>query len=89
MGDMNCPFTFIENTISTLAEQGIKLKDTCTTSFQGTFHWWTGFAFFRLDYIFIDPDYEVKEYTILKKDFNGKYPSDHYPIIVQFAPLTK
>lgn len=34
-----------------------------------------------IDYIFVSDDFEVLESHIDTKDFEGQYPSDHYPII--------
>ena len=34
----------------------------------------------HLDYIFVSEECEVAEVEILKKHYNGQFPSDHYPI---------
>lgn len=38
----------------------------------------------RIDWILITPGIEVKEIEIIKDTFNGRYPSDHFPV---FATL--
>ncbi len=34
-----------------------------------------------IDYIFVSPDFDVVSAKILRDTVNGKYPSDHYPVI--------
>jgi len=36
----------------------------------------------RIDHIFVTKQFKVKRYGILTNTFNGKLPSDHYPIVV-------
>ena len=36
----------------------------------------------RIDHIFITPGFEVKRYGILTDSYNGKFPSDHFPVMV-------
>jgi len=38
----------------------------------------------RIDWILITPGIEVKEIEVIKNTFNGRYPSDHFPV---FATL--
>lgn len=44
---------------------------------------------FHLDYIFLSPQFEIKETQILKTPQDGRYPSDHYPLYseVELTPL--
>ncbi|MDB5157502.1 MAG: endonuclease [Mucilaginibacter sp.] len=35
----------------------------------------------RIDHIFVTKDFNVKRYAILTNTFNGRLPSDHYPVI--------
>lgn len=37
----------------------------------------------RIDMIFVTPQLEVSDYDILIDDYNGKLPSDHYPVRVK------
>lgn len=36
---------------------------------------------FHIDYIFVSEELEIVDVDILSDSFNGKYPSDHFPII--------
>ena len=35
----------------------------------------------HIDYIFVSEDLEIVDVDIVKDNINGKYPSDHYPLI--------
>jgi endonuclease/exonuclease/phosphatase family metal-dependent hydrolase len=35
----------------------------------------------RIDYIFVNNIIEVLEHHIIKEKFNGRYPSDHFPVL--------
>lgn len=37
----------------------------------------------RIDHIFLTSQFEVKRYGILTNTYNGRYPSDHFPVMVQ------
>ncbi|NJD21204.1 MAG: endonuclease/exonuclease/phosphatase family protein [Melioribacter sp.] len=34
----------------------------------------------KIDFIFVTKDFDVKESEIIRKNYNGKYPSDHFPV---------
>jgi len=34
----------------------------------------------RIDYIFVSPEFTIREATILKDHKDGRYPSDHFPV---------
>lgn len=36
----------------------------------------------RIDHIFVSPNFKVKKYGILTDTYLGKYPSDHFPVLV-------
>ena len=38
-----------------------------------------------IDHIFVSPAFAVKRYGILTDTYNGKFPSDHYPILVSLS----
>lgn len=40
----------------------------------------------RIDFIFLSDDFIVLNHAILTDSFNGKYPSDHLPIITTITP---
>lgn len=37
----------------------------------------------RIDYVFMSPDWQSLEGSILKEEQNGRYPSDHFPVRVK------
>jgi endonuclease/exonuclease/phosphatase family metal-dependent hydrolase len=39
----------------------------------------------RIDHIFVTRDFEVKRYGILTDSYNGKFPSDHFPVMVELV----
>lgn len=67
------------------------LRDTIDAIIQfpwvdyGTFHAWTGKANgTRIDYVLVSDDFELINYEIIHETRNGRYPSDHFPIIAEF-----
>jgi len=52
----------------------------------GTFHAWSGKANgTRIDYIMVSDDFDLIDYKIIHDTRNGRYPSDHFPIIAEFG----
>lgn len=52
----------------------------------GTFNFFRGIKFGpRFDYIFSTRDAQVKNAEIIRTDFSGFYPSDHFPLAVRLA----
>lgn len=39
----------------------------------------------RIDYILVSPEFRVKSHTILDDRFDGRYPSDHLPVLAEVA----
>lgn len=39
----------------------------------------------RIDHVFITPQFNVEQYDILIDTYNGKIPSDHYPVRVKLS----
>ncbi|TCC93619.1 endonuclease/exonuclease/phosphatase family protein [Pedobacter frigiditerrae] len=39
----------------------------------------------RIDHIFVTKQFKVKRYGILTQTFNGKLPSDHYPVVINVS----
>ncbi|MGG7177789.1 endonuclease/exonuclease/phosphatase family protein [Clostridium paraputrificum] len=37
----------------------------------------------HIDYIFVSEDIDISEVKIIKDNLNGKYPSDHYPLMCE------
>lgn len=53
----------------------------------GTFH---GFQLnaptrTRIDYIFVTPDVKVLRYAVLSDSADGRYPSDHFPVVARIS----
>ena len=40
-----------------------------------------------IDYIFVSPEWEIRHVTIDREQYEGKYPSDHYPVIAELIRL--
>ena len=87
MGDLNSeprsnPVKFL-NEIYLNSREEAKFVYNAT----GTFN---GFDFFKsvtteIDYIFLSKQkIDVKEYAVLTDSYNCKYPSDHFPVLVEF-----
>ncbi|MCB9208839.1 MAG: endonuclease/exonuclease/phosphatase family protein [Ignavibacteriales bacterium] len=38
----------------------------------------------KIDYIFISPEIKVKHHAVIGEKFQGQYPSDHMPVIIDF-----
>ncbi|MDU2123665.1 MAG: endonuclease/exonuclease/phosphatase family protein [Clostridium celatum] len=43
----------------------------------------------HIDYIFVSEDLEIVDVDIVKDNINGKYPSDHYPLIADIRIKNK
>ncbi|HEX3008593.1 MAG TPA: endonuclease/exonuclease/phosphatase family protein [Bacteroidales bacterium] len=43
----------------------------------------------RIDHIFLTSDFQVKRYAILSHIYNGKFPSDHFPVCIETEFVTK
>ena len=43
----------------------------------------------HIDYIFVSEDLEIIDVDIVKDNINGKYPSDHYPLIADIKMKNK
>lgn len=55
-----------------------------TSGPQGTFNGFdTAMTEKRIDYIFVPKTGNVTSYTVLKEIKNGRYPSDHFPVIAE------
>jgi endonuclease/exonuclease/phosphatase family metal-dependent hydrolase len=84
MGDLNLT---PDNPVYQKILSGTSLSDSYNymhpeeTSMGATFHAWTSeIPVQRIDYIFISPDLKVLSSQVLHNQFNGKYPSDHFPV---------
>jgi len=88
MGDLN--FTPDKAPYAILTDQG-NLKDSYAISktkpygLEGTFN-----AFYfcdlptrRIDYIFVNNGIEINQYGVLTDNYGLKYPSDHFPVMVE------
>ena len=51
---------------------------------KGTFNYFNSRAshIYRIDYIYVTETIEVKSYEVLDYQFEGRYPSDHYPVYI-------
>ncbi|WP_322922750.1 endonuclease/exonuclease/phosphatase family protein [Paenibacillus campi] len=97
MGDMNGqpsepPLQYLHGQLPHLGE--LPALYDVYNSLQGeygrTFHDFAGGVTGEpIDYIFVEPIWHVLSATIERRDFEGKYPSDHYPVIAELALRTE
>lgn len=84
-GDFNCGDD--NPAIQTILSWG--LKDTYRTLYnrtenEGTFNNFKGETTGeRIDFIFVSEGFKVREAKILRDNYDGKYPSDHFPIFAR------
>lgn len=84
-GDFNCGD--INPAIKTIIKSGmidsyrkVNVKDQN----EGTFNSFKGeTSGDKIDFIFVSKDFEVKKSEILRTNYNGKYPSDHFPVTAE------
>ena len=63
-------------------------RDSFTGSHSSTFHGFTGEDLGgHIDWILYKGDLEVAEANVIKKSFDGIYPSDHFPVISYFRSI--
>jgi endonuclease/exonuclease/phosphatase family metal-dependent hydrolase len=48
-----------------------------------TFHAFTGRGRGRIDYILVEAPFRVMEYEVLDQQVNGRWPSDHFPVLAR------
>ncbi|MBN1873376.1 MAG: endonuclease/exonuclease/phosphatase family protein [Anaerolineae bacterium] len=91
-GDLNCTETSTPYHILTLPEvEGSCLQDALTQSLFphhgpiATFHAFTGNLRDRIDYIFVANGVQVLQHAALTDHWNGRYPSDHLPVIADLV----
>ncbi|MBT1688802.1 endonuclease/exonuclease/phosphatase family protein [Dawidia soli] len=41
----------------------------------------------RIDHIFVTSQFNVKKYGILTDNYGGRFPSDHFPVVVELTPV--
>jgi endonuclease/exonuclease/phosphatase family metal-dependent hydrolase len=52
----------------------------------GTYHRFVGVRFGRrVDYVFAGPGIRVREARILRDEWDGRYPSDHFPVAAKLV----
>jgi endonuclease/exonuclease/phosphatase family metal-dependent hydrolase len=49
----------------------------------GTFHDWTGSFAEKIDYIWVDPTFEVVTVELRREMCDGRWPSDHAPVVAE------
>ena len=84
MGDFNT--TLNSRTLQQLTQSTLGMRCIYTSHMHNTIHRGTGKTNQNkqpIDYIFISDCLDVITYEIITTQFNGLYPSDHYPIVCQ------
>ena len=64
-----------------LKNDKIKLYSSSQFNSSFTFHEFTGVGSLKKDFIFYNKNLSCYNYKIIDESFNGKYPSDHFPIL--------
>ncbi len=83
-GDFNCGETSvpIQNILKEFSDT-FRLINSQQEN-EGTFNGFTGdISYERIDYILINDFFETKMAEIIRTNYNGKFPSDHFPISAQ------
>lgn len=75
-GDLNCGNN--NEVIKCIEEGGMKNQYVKGNTFHDFLGGETGE---QIDYIFLSCKCELKKITVDRRSFNGRYPSDHYPVI--------
>jgi endonuclease/exonuclease/phosphatase family metal-dependent hydrolase len=85
LGDFNCdPSSEPYRVLTEDAGKGVVLYDALasTTDSGGTYHAFTGTAQGgRIDWILINRRFECLDAAVDRRTFDGRYPSDHFPVI--------
>lgn len=79
-GDLNCGNN--NEVINCIEEWGLKNQYVKGRTFHDFLGGETGE---QIDYIFLFGEYELKKITVDRRSFNGKYPSDHYPVVANVS----
>lgn len=73
-------------------ESGVNLQDAfykTVHEHHGPTSTWSGFTEIvpdrRIDYIFVNPDVTVKQHAILADQWDGRFPSDHLPVLAEIT----
>jgi endonuclease/exonuclease/phosphatase family metal-dependent hydrolase len=86
VGDFNStPDTVQIRTMSSAMRDAARVSQTPPYGPSGTFN---GFHLDapmaeRIDYIFVDRHLDVLKYAVLSDSLNGRYPSDHHPVVAR------
>ena len=80
-------------TRDTIAEAGAPLRDALSSSLGGHYgplSSWTAFKAIepgrRIDYVLVSPTVTVVSHAILPDSWDGRFPSDHLPVLAALAP---
>ncbi len=96
MGDMNAIETnpAITNLLGANDPGGLQLMDSYREAIpvrspnEATFHGYSGSpAGSRIDYILHSDFFRATEAAIVRTNFNGRYPSDHFPVTAVLEPI--
>ena len=90
-GDFNAnPHTPERQIFLSPLANGKKLQDPLATlplEQQKTFHDFTGAAWDAIDTIYCDISFSVEQVIINRQQWEGVWPSDHFPVIVKLTVL--
>lgn len=89
-GDFNCRPGSAPHELVTAGDPGPELVDareaaTETAGPAGTFHRFDGDPDRRIDYVFVDPEWEVRHHETVTHSRGDRYPSDHFPVLAELT----
>lgn len=80
VGDFNAPWFF--RTVRTLSDTGLEIAETTGS----TVHFYRGINLIpAIDHVLHSESFSHLETTVLRRRFEGTWPSDHYPVFVTLS----
>jgi len=92
--EQNPAIDYLKGKSTTHGKGAVQLRDSFRVLYPdektvGTFNAFTGISDRgKIDYVFVGPDVEVLEASIIRDNRNGRYPSDHYPVAARLRIST-
>ena len=86
MGDLNAGPN--DSCVAALTSSATNFKSAMPPSSKGTYHGFTGIADRPpIDWIFYRGDLEKESAAVVTDQFDGRFPSDHFPLVASFRPV--
>lgn len=92
-GDFNVtPSSDVYQTMTSVLADSKAVSETIPHGPNGTFAGFTAEldeSNDRIDYVFVNPELIVRRYGVLGDQWNGRYPSDHQPVLIEIQSFSK